>query len=86
MPPVGVDAPFLVDALDRVWFGTEGGVSMYDGKRWVSWTHKDGLGAANSDNLPASTKGRWMLPLPGWKRPKPRRQSGRPRPWPPPQA
>ena len=44
-----------VDALDRVWFGTEGGVSMYDGKKWVSWTHKDGLGAANTDNLPHST-------------------------------
>ena len=44
-----------VDAMDRVWFGTEGGVSMYDGKRWVSWTHKDGLGAANADNLPHST-------------------------------
>jgi hypothetical protein len=43
-----------IDALDRVWFGTEGGVSMYDGKRWVSWTHKDGLGAANTDNLPFS--------------------------------
>jgi len=47
--------PVSVDALDRVWFGTEGGVSMYDGKRWVSWTHKDGLGAPNSDNLPPST-------------------------------
>jgi ligand-binding sensor domain-containing protein len=43
-----------VDAQDRVWFGTEGGVSMYDGRRWVSWTHKDGLGAPNSDNLPFS--------------------------------
>jgi ligand-binding sensor domain-containing protein len=43
-----------VDAADRVWFGTEGGVSMYDGKRWVSWTHKDGLGAPNEDNLPNS--------------------------------
>jgi ligand-binding sensor domain-containing protein len=43
-----------VDAEDRVWFGTEGGVSMYDGKRWVSWTHKDGLGAANDENLPFS--------------------------------
>jgi ligand-binding sensor domain-containing protein len=43
-----------VDALDRVWFGTEGGVTMYDGKTWVSWTHKDGLGADNSDNLPFS--------------------------------
>jgi ligand-binding sensor domain-containing protein len=43
-----------VDAQDRVWFGTEGGVSMYDGKRWVSWTHKDGLGAPNVEQLPAS--------------------------------
>lgn len=43
-----------VDAQDRVWFGTEGGVSMYDGKAWRSWTHKDGLGAANVQKLPAS--------------------------------
>ena len=44
-----------VDTQDRVWFGTEGGVSMFDGRKWVSWTHKDGLGAANTDNLPHST-------------------------------
>jgi ligand-binding sensor domain-containing protein len=44
-----------VDARDRVWFGTEGGVSMFDGKTWTSWTHKDGLGAPNVDNLPFST-------------------------------
>ena len=44
-----------VDPQDRVWFGTEGGVSMFDGRKWVSWTHKDGLGAANTDNLPHST-------------------------------
>lgn len=43
-----------VDARGRVWFGTEGGVSMYDGKRWKAWTHKDGLGAPNVENLPAS--------------------------------
>jgi ligand-binding sensor domain-containing protein len=43
-----------VDAKGRVWFGTEGGVSMFDGKNWRAWTHKDGLGAPNSDNLPAS--------------------------------
>jgi ligand-binding sensor domain-containing protein len=43
-----------VDAVDRVWFGTEGGVSMFDGKRWQSWTHQDGLGAANDENLPFS--------------------------------
>jgi ligand-binding sensor domain-containing protein len=40
-----------VDSKDRVWFGTEGGVSMFDGKTWKSWTHKDGLGAPNTDQL-----------------------------------
>jgi ligand-binding sensor domain-containing protein len=44
-----------VDARDRVWFGTEGGVSMFDGNAWRSWTHKDGLGAPNEEQLPAST-------------------------------
>ncbi|UCE31495.1 MAG: regulator [Burkholderiales bacterium] len=44
-----------VDASDRVWFGTEGGVSMFDGQRWRSWTHRDGLGASNDDDLPPST-------------------------------
>ncbi len=44
-----------VDAKDRVWFGTEGGVTLYDGRRWTSWTHQDGLGAPNVENLPAST-------------------------------
>ena len=43
-----------VDAKKRVWFGTEGGVSMFDGKHWKSWTHKDGMGAPNEDNLPIS--------------------------------
>ncbi|HMV53200.1 MAG TPA: two-component regulator propeller domain-containing protein [Rhodocyclaceae bacterium] len=43
-----------VDAKGNVWFGTEGGVSVFDGKRWRSWTHKDGLGAPNVENLPAS--------------------------------
>ncbi len=44
-----------IDARDRVWFGTEGGVSMLDGKTWSAWTHKDGLGAPNVENLPFST-------------------------------
>ncbi|MEY4751615.1 MAG: hypothetical protein RIQ60_3829 [Pseudomonadota bacterium] len=43
-----------IDAQDRVWFGTEGGVTRYDGKTWMSWTHADGLGAPNLDGLPAS--------------------------------
>lgn len=43
-----------IDSQDRVWFGTEGGVSLYDGKTWSEWSHKDGLGAANVSNLPVS--------------------------------
>ena len=43
-----------VDSSDRVWFGTEGGVSMFDGKRWTAWTHKDGVGAPNTEQLPFS--------------------------------
>ena len=43
-----------MDSKGRLWFGTEGGVSMFDGKAWRSWTHADGLGAPNADNLPAS--------------------------------
>jgi len=43
-----------VDAKGRVWFGTEGGVSMYDGKTWKSWTHKDGLGGPNVNELQPS--------------------------------
>ncbi len=43
-----------IDARERIWFGTEGGVSMFDGHSWQSWTHDDGLGAANVRNLPSS--------------------------------
>mgnify|MGYP000088199132 CR=1 FL=1 len=44
-----------VDSQQRVWIGTEGGVNMFDGKTWETWTHKDGLGADNEQNLPLST-------------------------------
>jgi ligand-binding sensor domain-containing protein len=44
-----------IDSQDRVWFGTEGGISMYDGDTWREWSHKDGLGAANMNQLPPST-------------------------------
>jgi len=44
-----------VDEKDNVWFGTEGGVSMFDGATWRAWTHENGLGAPNDDNLPIST-------------------------------
>lgn len=43
-----------VDQSGKVWFGTEGGVSMFDGKRWKSWSHKDGLGGENVEQLDAS--------------------------------
>jgi ligand-binding sensor domain-containing protein len=44
-----------VDSKDRVWIGTEGGINMFDGKSWKEWTHKEGLGAPNVQNLPIST-------------------------------
>lgn len=47
----GVD----IDARGRVWLGTEGGISMFDGAAWKSWTHEDGLGAPNREQLPIST-------------------------------
>ena len=43
-----------VDSANRVWFGTEGGVSMYDGDRWHEWNHDDGIGAPNEDARPVS--------------------------------
>ena len=46
----GVD----IDDQNRVWFGTEGGVSMFDGTDWHAWTHDDGLGAPNTQDLPSS--------------------------------
>lgn len=43
-----------VDSKDRVWVGTEGGINMFDGQTWKTWTHAEGLGAPNADNLPVS--------------------------------
>lgn len=40
-----------LDSKDRLWIGTEGGVNMFDGKQWSVWTHEDGLGAPNDQNL-----------------------------------
>ncbi len=44
-----------VDSKDNVWIGTEGGINMFDGTHWRTWTHEDGLGANNTNNLPVST-------------------------------
>ena len=43
-----------LDSKNNLWVGTEGGVNMFDGQEWFTWTHKEGLGAANSENLPFS--------------------------------
>ena len=43
-----------VDSKNRVWFGTEGGVSMLDGDSWSEWSHDDGIGAPNEAALPVS--------------------------------
>ncbi len=42
------------DQQGRMWLGTEGGVSMFDGSRWHAFTHEDGVGAPNKNNLPVS--------------------------------
>ena len=34
-----------IDSQNRLWFGTESGLSLYDGKSWRSWTNENGLGA-----------------------------------------
>lgn len=44
-----------VDSSGNVWFGTEGGVSMFDGTSWKSWTHAEGIGAANDGRAPPSS-------------------------------
>ena len=44
-----------IDSKNRVWFGTEGGISMYDGESWQEWSHEDGLGAANVNQYPPSS-------------------------------
>jgi ligand-binding sensor domain-containing protein len=31
----------------RIWFGTESGISLFDGKRWRGWNHTSGLGASH---------------------------------------
>lgn len=33
----------MIDSRKKMWFGTEGGVSRFDGKSWISFTRKDGL-------------------------------------------
>jgi len=42
------------DDKGRTWLGTEGGISMFDGTTWHTWTHEDGVGAPNRNNLPVS--------------------------------
>ena len=44
-----------VDPKGQVWFATEGGVSMFDGKSWRAWTQSDGLGA------PRTERGNYIL-------------------------
>ena len=44
-----------IDSKNRVWFGTEGGMSMFDGETWRHWTHESGMGAPNLKNQPHST-------------------------------
>ena len=36
------------DKKGKIWFGTKGGISVFDGTAWTSFTEKDGL---NSNNV-----------------------------------
>ena len=31
---------------NNIWFGTEGGLSLFNGKKWKHWNHTNGLGAS----------------------------------------
>jgi len=42
------------DDQGRMWLATEGGISMFDGTSWHGFTHEDGVGAPNTNNLPVS--------------------------------
>jgi len=33
----------LIDSHKKMWFGTEWGISRFDGKSWISYSKKDGL-------------------------------------------
>ncbi|HPE76392.1 MAG TPA: two-component regulator propeller domain-containing protein [Draconibacterium sp.] len=35
------------DNKGKIWFGTKGGISVFDGSVWTSFTEKDGLGSNN---------------------------------------
>ena len=35
-----------IDENNNIWFGTEGGLSLFNGKQWKNWNHKNGLGAS----------------------------------------
>ena len=45
---------------NNIWFGTEGGLSLFSGKKWSNWNHKNGLGASHeevkNDNKSATAK------------------------------
>ena len=43
-----------IDSRGTYWFGTEGGVTQYDGKQWLSYKHKDGLGADIKEAIPGN--------------------------------
>jgi len=33
----------MIDAEKKFWFGTEGGISRFDGESWISFTKEEGL-------------------------------------------
>jgi ligand-binding sensor domain-containing protein/serine phosphatase RsbU (regulator of sigma subunit) len=56
----------FIDKIGRLWCGTKGGVSCFDGKKFINYTTKNGLISNMIDNFYQDTKGNlWFLSLYG---------------------
>ncbi|HXN06555.1 MAG TPA: two-component regulator propeller domain-containing protein, partial [Nitrospiria bacterium] len=55
----------LFDERGRLWAGTNGGVSVYDGKRWKTFSENDGL--INNNVFALAFDSRGALYLGTWK-------------------
>jgi ligand-binding sensor domain-containing protein len=45
------------DRNGRIWLGTRGGISIYDGKKWISVTEKDGLPVSSINCIACDREG-----------------------------
>jgi len=61
-PSLSSGGALAIDPKGRVWVATSGGVSMYDGRKWIAYTHaKSKLPADSVRSLAADARGRiWI--------------------------